>query len=94
MTILGSDKLEGFKQKHPAARNALAKWESVVRAASWKNFVELKATFSTASYVDGRTIFNVGGNKYRVMTVVQYALELVSVTDVETHPDYSRGRWK
>ncbi len=93
MTIVGGDKLDAFKSKHPAARKSLARWESLVNKASWKNFSELRATFSSADYVEGRTVFNVGGNKYRVVAVVQYAVELVIVRDVGTHPEYSRGRW-
>lgn len=94
MTILGSDKLEGFKKKHPAARKALAKWESVVTAAAWSNFAGLKATFGSADYVEGRTVFNVGGNKYRLIAIVSYRTQRVAVEEVLTHEEYDREGWK
>ena len=94
MTILGIDSLERLKEKHPAARRPLAKWELTVSEASWRNFVQVKSTFSTASYVKDRTIFNVGGNKYRIITIVQYKAQIVIVTEACTHEEYDRGGWK
>lgn len=46
------------------------------------NFAQVKSTFSTASYVKDRTIFNVGCNKYRIITIVQYKAQIVIVTEV------------
>lgn len=92
--ILGSDKLEGFKKKHPAARKALAKWESVVSAAAWNNFAELKASFHSADYVEGYTVFDIGGNKYRLIAIVSYRSQRVAIERVLTHEEYGREGWK
>ena len=80
MKILGQDKVEAFKRKHPTSRKPLAKWDTLVAKAAWENFAKLKETFNTADYFDGKTVFNIGGNKYRLIAVVQYAVGVVIVT--------------
>ena len=94
MAILGTRELEDFKKKYPAARKAFARWESVVNSARWRNFADLKATFNTADYVSGDTVFDVGGNKYRIITVIQYEASIVIVKYALTHEEYDRGGWK
>jgi mRNA interferase HigB len=86
--------LESFKPKYAASRKPLANWETVVEGASWANFSEVRRTFNSADYVAPHTVFDVGGNKYRVITVIQYQLGLVIVKYVLTHVEYDRGGWK
>jgi mRNA interferase HigB len=86
--------LEAFRRKHPTARKPLAKWGTITDGAIWKSFPEVKKTFNTADYVEGKIVFDIGGNKYRVIALIQYAVGLVIVTDVLTHEEYDRGKWK
>ena len=58
------------------------------------DFNELKATFASADYVNGLTVFNVGGNKYRLIAAIHYNRRKVFVRAVLTHPEYDRGQWK
>lgn len=94
MTIIGIAELDAFRVKHPASRKALSRWELVVESAQWNNLAELKATFSSADYVDGYTVFNIGGNKYRLIALVSYLRQAVQVDAVLTHEEYDRGGWK
>jgi mRNA interferase HigB len=94
MRILGENTLQVFKRKHSTARKPLDKWEIVVSKGAWKSFSELKKTFNSADYIEGKTVFDVGGNKYRVIAVVQYAVGLVIVSHVLTHEEYDKGKWK
>ena len=59
-------------------------------SVSWKNLVELQATFSSADSVDDKIIFNIRGNKYRLKAIVDFAKQTVLVTDVQTHAEYDR----
>jgi len=79
---------------HPAARNALNGWRNVVQAAGWKNPAELKRTFGTASIVGDQTVFNIGGNKYRLIARIEYGAKIVFVQYVLTHREYGKGDWK
>ena len=56
--------------------------------------VDLKKAFGSADYVRPFTVFDIGGNKYRLIAVIDYALGLVSIVDVLTHEEYGRGRWR
>lgn len=86
--IIGIAKLTRFARRHANARKRIAAWEKAVDSASWKNLVELQATFGSADLVDDKIIFNIGGNNYRLKAIVDFAKQTVLVTDVQTHAEY------
>ena len=61
---------------------------------SFRHFVDLKRTFGSADQVKPHTVFNIAGNKYRLIAVVDYALQGVSVECVLTHAEYDEGPWR
>jgi mRNA interferase HigB len=61
---------------------------------SFKHFVELKKTFGSADQVKPHTVFDISGNKYRPIGVVDSALQSVSIECVLTHAEYDEGRWR
>lgn len=74
-----------------AARVALTEWHTTVSDADWSNFSEVKATFNSADYVaDGKVVFDVGGNKYRVVGLIGFRTRRVFILFVGTHADYDR----
>lgn len=74
MIIANKELLDDFVQIHAQAAKPLNKWIEVVQAAQWKNHADLKAAFPSADYIkNGRYVFNIGGNNYRV-TFVSSAL--------------------
>ena len=92
--IRGSDKLAEFAKTHRDAETALESWSTAVEAPDWKNPADLKKTFASASFVDGKTGFNIGGNKYRLISRINYQLKTVLVTHVLTHKEYGKDKWK
>ncbi len=90
----GSDKLAVFAEAYDDARAALENWATAVDAADWNNPAQLKKTFASASFVEGKTVFNIGGNKYRLISLVNYALKTVLITHVLTHKEYDKDKWK
>ncbi len=58
------------------------------------SFPELRMSFGSADYVDGYTIFNVGGNRYRIVTAIHYDKQRLHVRDVLTHAEYDRNAWR
>jgi mRNA interferase HigB len=92
--IIGVAKLNGFARRYNKAAKPLANWEKVVRAASWKNSQELKRTFNSVDYFEGRAIFNIGGNNFRLIAMIDYQEQVVDVIDVLTHVEYDKDRWK
>ena len=58
------------------------------------DFNNLRETFASADYVDGLTVFNIGGNKYRLIAVIHYNRRKVFIRALLTHAEYDRGHWK
>lgn len=61
---------------------------------SFRHFVDLKKTFGSADQLKSRRVFDISGNKYRLIAVVDYALQSVSIECVLTHAEYDKGRWR
>jgi mRNA interferase HigB len=80
--------LREFWQKHPEAENALRQWHTVVEHAEFRDFNHVREGFNSADYVPPYTIFDVGGNNYRVVVVVRYRFKKVYVQQVMTHREY------
>ena len=94
MRLLGKTIIEAFKQKHAQSRKPLDVWARVVETSDFGNFVELRKTFPSADQVDTKTVFNVGGNKYRCIVITTYSIRQMVVTHVLTHDQYDAGGWK
>lgn len=94
MRLLGVNLIEDFIKRHRDAKSAWRRWQKLVQEADFKSIVDLRKTFSTADAVGGKTVFNVGGNKVRTITEIQYGIAMVIVTHVLTHEEYDRGKWK
>jgi len=92
--LVGADKLTQFGKKHASAKSPLANWREVVEAVSWTNPADMKMTFRTADVVGPQTVFNIGGNKYRLIALVNYRLQAVLVQQVLTHAEYDKEGWK
>ena len=92
--IRGRDKLAEFAAAYDDAKTALESWATAVEAADWKNPADLKRTFASASFVESKTVFNIGGNKYRLVSRINYELKTVLVTHVLTHKEYDKDKWK
>jgi mRNA interferase HigB len=96
--IVGKLKLQDFWNIHHEARTPLERWIKVVESAEWHNWAQLKSTFRSADLIKqdlkNFVVFNVGGNKYRLITVVNYQGQVVIVGLVLTHRQYDAEKWK
>lgn len=66
----------------------LKSWYAVAREASWNHFADVKQQFRSASAVGDRVVFNIAGNKYRLVTYINYEFHVVYVRFVGTHSEY------
>jgi mRNA interferase HigB len=94
LRIISRRALREFWEKHTEAETSLAAWYSVTRKAAWNNPAETKRTFSSADLVGTCTVFNVGGNNYRVIVKIEYERQIVYIKNVLTHAEYDRKRWR
>jgi mRNA interferase HigB len=94
MRIITFARLKEFYEKYPDAESSFRNWNKITRLAKWQNFAELCETFSSADQVNKLTVFNIGGNKYRLITYIDYQTKKVFVRHVLTHAEYDTDRWK
>jgi mRNA interferase HigB len=93
MWVVSLKRLREFWAIHPRANVGLRAWFDQTQAAQWRNFGELRATFSSADLVGNCTVFDIGGNHYRLITRVLYSSHKVYVLRVMTHNEYDRKDW-
>ena len=73
------------------ARSSLTEWHTTVSDADWSSFSEVRATFNTADYVSGcKVVFDVGGNKFRVVGLIGFKSKRVFILFVGTHAEYDK----
>jgi mRNA interferase HigB len=90
MHIISRRPLREFSKRHPPAKTPLDAWFSEVNRAEWKAFADVRATYGSADVVAGnRVIFNIGGNKYRLVVKIAYKCGTVFVRFVGTHVEYN-----
>jgi mRNA interferase HigB len=94
MHVISRKALRDFWARHPGAKLPLRQWEAIVKRAAWQDWADVKATYGSAAKVEKYAIFNVGGNKYRVIARVSYPKRKVYIQPVLTHKEYDRGTWK
>jgi mRNA interferase HigB len=94
MRIIKRGALVQFWERHPDAKANLESWYGVVRRAAWQTPVEMKQIYHNADLVGRRTVFNIAGNKYRLIARVNYQTQCVFVLHILTHAEYERGGWK
>jgi mRNA interferase HigB len=99
MRIIKPATLKDWAVRHPDAAGGLEKWMTLVEEADWRNFIEMRAVFSSADEVtveSGRrvVVFNIGGNKYRLIAAVHYNTQIVYTMLFMTHAEYDKDKWK
>lgn len=89
MHVITWKRCQEFGEDYPDAMPHLKAWRAVVVGSRWANPSELKAQFGNASIVgDYRTVFNIAGNKYRLVADVRYDLGRVYIRRIMTHQEY------
>ena len=96
MQVIARRTLREFWVRHPHAEGPIRSWFAVAAKARWANPAEIKRQFGgTVDFVgDNRIIFDLGGNKYRLIAEIIFPYARLYVGHVLTHREYDRGKWK
>lgn len=98
MRVISKARLKQFWESpgHEDAEGPLQAWFTHVnsRTVAWQSWGDVRADFGTASSVGNCVVFNIGGNKYRLITRVLYMSQKVFVLKVLTHEEYDEDKWK
>lgn len=94
MHIITRKRLNEFADKYPETRAALAHWYEIVRRQDFSTFTELRGHFPSADQVGKLTVFNIGGNRVRLIAAIHYNRRRLYIRAVLTHAEYDEGKWK
>ena len=91
MRIISRKRLRDFWLQHSDAQSSLEAWFADVKQAEWKTPADIKDTYRNASVVaNNRVVFNIKGNKYRLVVAVKYEYGIVYIRFIGTHPEYDK----
>lgn len=94
MRVISRRTLKEFWEKHSTARPGLLLLYERISNNEIKNFDELRQIFPSADLVKNFTVFNIGGNNYRLITYIDYEAEIIFIRSVLTHAEYDKENWK
>lgn len=91
MVVISKTQLSQFGQQHADVANSLDEWYKTVKQADWGNFAELRQTFNSADYVgNDRYVFNIKGNRYRLVAMIFFDIRTMFVRFIGTHAEYDK----
>lgn len=91
MEVTNRYKIQEFINQHPEAEKMINNWIKKVLAATWQNHAQLKQTYASADYVgNGRYVFNIRGNNYRVVAVIIFFMGELNIRFIGTHKEYDK----
>ena len=98
MRVISEKKLRDFWQTpgNEDAEEPLRAWNRIVRQSKWGHFADLKNTYRTADKItdSNKTVFDIGGNKFRIVAVIDFERHKVFVRHVLSHAEYDKAKWK
>jgi mRNA interferase HigB len=92
--LISKRALREFWEKHPEAASPLTAWNNAIKHSHPRTPAELRRTFGSVDFVADFAVFNIGGNKFRLIAGIDYRCQVVFVKHILTHKKYDEGVWK
>lgn len=91
MVVIAKRTINEFIEMHPSSADVVLRWYLLTKDSSWANFAEIKKTFpGTDSVGNGLYVFDVGGNKFRIIVRILFSVRTVFIRFVGTHKEYDK----
>jgi mRNA interferase HigB len=91
MVIISKAKLIEFYEVENKAKELLLQWYNITLLCDWKDFHSIKHTFNTVDSVgNDRFVFDIGGNKYRIVALIHFSKRTIYLRFVGTHKQYDK----
>lgn len=91
MRIISRKALKDYWEKEPTTEQELKAWFAEAKNAGWQTPAEVKAKYGNASILkDGRVVFNIRGNNYRLITKINYDFQIIYIRFIGTHKEYDK----
>lgn len=89
MVTITKGVVHAFAKKHPAAAISINEWYNKTKKAQWGKFSEVKLTFNSVDVIgNDRYVFNIGGNNFRVITIIHFDIRTVYIRAILRHSEY------
>ena len=92
MRLISNKALREFARVHPQSEQPLQGWRRIVESGWFRNFAELQNAFAAVDKVGEFFVFNIAGNKYRLIAAIHFNKQILYVRAILTHADYDD--WK
>jgi len=94
MRVISKKKVSDFIEGNLESKASLENWYRIVSKSDFVNFVELRMTFPSADQVSDLTVFNISGNKFRLIAAIHYNRQILYVRDILSHTEYNKNKWR
>ena len=94
MRVITAKRIWEAKEQWPQSANALDEWYRKIKVLNPEDFAELRSFFPATDKVGSFHVFNIGGNKLRLIALVRYRVQRLYIRHVLDHRDYDKGNWK
>jgi mRNA interferase HigB len=94
LRVISKRRLREFWERHPQSRTALVAWYRIARSRRWNSIADVKRDFPHADAVGQWTVFNIGGNDFRLVVDIVFPGQAVYVRAVMTHAEYDKSKWR
>jgi mRNA interferase HigB len=98
MKVIKPSRIREFCDKYPDSKSSLTGWLMIAKQANWRGLNDNRKTIATADIVPtpkgSIAVFNIGGNKYRLLCAIHFNRKIIFVPDFLPHAEYSKGTWK
>lgn len=90
LRIISKKKIRDYSKNNAQAELSLVEWYITMQATKVRTLTELRKVFNSVDYVYGYTIFNIGGNNYRLISAIHYNTQHCYIRMIWTHSEYSK----
>ena len=94
MRVISRKALLEFWEQYPDSKSPLSRWYKIMQKNDFRSFNDLRFTFPTADRVGDLIVFNIAGNKYRLIASIHFNRSKLYIRHILTHADYDKGAWK
>lgn len=94
MHIISRKRLNDFAELYPETKTGLQHWYRVMKSNNFVSFHDIKVFFPHADQVGKLTVFNIGGNKVRLIAAIHYNSQKIYIRAVLTHSEYDKNKWR
>lgn len=91
MEIFGEAKVAKFSRRHSASRKSLERFLKIARGSEWRHLMDIRQSLQATDYTSsGRFVFDIGGNKYRLIATINFEKQALLIESIMTHEEYNR----